>query len=190
MLLNNRNQASEGHFTNFLQFQDASPSCCTHIIPNYFIHWRKTCYKQSWLYSLTVWFVAKPFIEGLFNQMRSPILTLAFAVLMVCLPACSTDEPVPYGRIRIKNDLNDRGYNQIVVSAGSSTYTLDSKESVLLPPGVTSIVFNRRYFEFLNRYEVECPANIKEGITIKLVDVHFNRIAGGCETVRTQKTRD
>lgn len=100
--------------------------------------------------------------------------------ILLLLAAC--EESVPKGRIRFKNDSQDREFNVVNVSAGGVVMSLHPGESVLLPARTTSIAVSRQYKDYTRRYQVSCPPNLPKGITMKLIDVHLNRIAGGCRT--------
>ena len=110
-------------------------------------------------------------------------------LLVVSLLACS-DPDTPKHGILIKNEIQDRTYNTIRIDrvmAGESglgvSGTLRPGQTLLLRRGVTGIRFSREYKEFTRTYLVECPADLTKGIVIKLIDVHMNRIAGGCKTI-------
>ena len=106
-------------------------------------------------------------------------LGLLIALLFL---GCSSDAPVPQGRIRVKNDSMDRSYNVVRVSAGGRSFTLKPGDLALLPKGASLIHFSRRYADHTKAYTVRCPREQKKGIQIKLIDVHMNRMPGGCET--------
>ena len=107
------------------------------------------------------------------------IVALCFLLLNLC--AC--EEAVPPGRIRVLNTSEDSSYNIVRVSGGGAFKALRPGDSVLLPKGTTSISFSRAYKDYTREYRVQCPGNLTKGISIKLIDVHMNRIAGGCKTV-------
>ncbi len=92
-------------------------------------------------------------------------------------------ERVPDGRILIKNDSQDRSYNTILVSGGGAYGTLRPGEKLLLPTGTKNFAVERRYRDFTRFYSVSCPPISGSGITVKLIDIHVNRIAGGCVTI-------
>lgn len=94
---------------------------------------------------------------------------------------------VPAGRIRIKNDSRDSEYNVVNVSGGGASCTLAPGKACVLPKDTTSISFSRAYRDFTRYYEVECPTFKGAGFTIKLIDVHLNRMRGGCKTVSASK---
>ena len=96
-------------------------------------------------------------------------------------------ESVPTGRILVKNTSEDKTYNIVEVSAGGRSYSLKPGDKALLPKGVTTIYFSRNYADHTKRYTVQCPANPANGIAMKLLDVHLNRIAGGCKTTKYSK---
>ncbi|MBX7145310.1 MAG: hypothetical protein K1X79_12720 [Oligoflexia bacterium] len=108
-----------------------------------------------------------------------------WAALIFGLAGC--EPSVPAGRILIKNDSQDSSYNIVKVSGGGRSASLKPGDSVLLPKGVQSISFSRAYKDYVRRYEVSCPSGLKEGILIKLIDVHLNRMPGGCQTVGATK---
>ncbi len=106
---------------------------------------------------------------------------------MVCLVlGCSKDTPPP-GRILIKNDSQDREYNIITVSGGGAFTSLKPGERFALPGGTKAFSVTRRYKDYTRSYSVTCPALGKKGIFVKLIDIHVNRIAGGCKTVAASK---
>lgn len=103
-------------------------------------------------------------------------------LLLLLLAFVACEESVPDGRIRFKNDSQDSEFNVVDVSAGGAVVSLKPGESILLPPRTSSISVSRQYRDYVRRYQVSCPYNLKKGITMKLIDVHLNRIAGGCTT--------
>lgn len=116
------------------------------------------------------------------SWMRTVIL---FPLLLLC--SCESFNSVPAGRIRIKNDSQDREYNILLISGGGVSFGLKPGQDKLLPGGTTNISFRREYKDHVRTYEVSCPEGLESGITIKLIDVHTNRIAGGCKTVGANK---
>ena len=114
--------------------------------------------------------------SGVADAARRIFLILCIGFAVGCEPA------VPDGRIRIRNDFQDREYNILEVSGGGARFSLSPGEFHLLPGGTRRITFSRRYRDHTKRYEVTCPPVKGAGITIKLIDVHLNRIAGGCVT--------
>lgn len=90
---------------------------------------------------------------------------------------------VPEGRILIVNDSQDREFNIVKVSGGGTSASLAPGESVLLSKGTSNISFSRTYKDHTKYYRVTCPRKLGSGIVIKLIDVHTNRMPGGCETV-------
>jgi|GEM_PF-1260428 len=112
----------------------------------------------------------------------SPALSrlLAAGLALALIPGCESD--VPAGRIRIKNDFRGKVDSTIKVQAGGSNHVLTAGQSVILPEGTTSIIFSYTSSKKGTReYGVRCPADLQRGITIKLIDVHMGKIAGGCE---------
>jgi hypothetical protein len=100
---------------------------------------------------------------------------------------CSCEPSVPKGRIRIKNDSQDKAYNVVEVSGGGRSCTLSPGEACILPEGAQSLSFSRRYKDFTRFYQVSCPRFSSAGFTIKLIDVHLNRMRGGCKLTAATK---
>ena len=111
--------------------------------------------------------------------------TLGAVVSAVLLFGC--DPSVPAGVIRVKNDSRDREYNVVQVAGGGKRCTLEPGDSCLLPKGTRSLVLSRRYKEFTRSYSIQCPALTGSGITVKMIDAHLNRLAGGCKTVSASR---
>ena len=61
------------------------------------------------------------------------------------------------------------------------------KEKTLEQKGIVSMRFTRRYEDYYRVYMVECPPGLDKRLTIKLIDVHLNRLSGGCELTRRGK---
>lgn len=106
--------------------------------------------------------------------------------LTLYLIGCA-NEAAPAGRILVLNTSQDRNYNVVDVYAEGRSYKLKPGDKALLPKGVTTINFSREYQDHTKRYTVKCPKNPERGITMKLLDVHLNRISGGCKTVSYTK---
>jgi hypothetical protein len=109
----------------------------------------------------------------------------ATILLLLLLVGCQADN-IPAGRILVKNDCQDREFNVISVSGGGSYKSLKPGQSFLMPRGVREFSVTRRYREYTRYYAVKCP-EIKKGIRVKLIDIHVNRIDGGCSTVKATK---
>lgn len=119
------------------------------------------------------------------NFCRTAVRALAAAVLVFGLNAC--EEPVPDGRIMVKNDSEDAEYNIVKVSGGGAYHTLKPGDYALMPKGTTTLYFSRQYAQFTRRYTVSCPSRVGKGVWMRLIDVHLNRIKGGCTTVSASK---
>ena len=122
--------------------------------------------------------------QGSLRQ-SSPFKLLSYILLTLALQAC--EPSVPDGLIRVKNDSGDSEYNVVEVLGGGAFYSLKPGEAHLLPRGTSSISFSRQYKNYTRRYQVSCPSDLTKGITIKLIDVHLNRMPGGCETTSASK---
>lgn len=116
--------------------------------------------------------------------MKKHFLTL---FLLSVAAACSFDSSVPDGRIRVKNDSQDREYNVLQVYGGGASFSLKPGEGKLLPMGTTQFTLRREYKDHAREYDVSCQQKITSGITVKMIDAHLNRIAGGCTTTSARK---
>jgi len=116
----------------------------------------------------------------------SNLVTLAMGVALWACSGCSGDRP-PDGQIMIKNDSQDRSYNVITVSGGGLFGSLKPGEKLVLPTGTKNFSVERRYKDYTRSYSVTCPSLGKRGILVKLIDIHVNRIAGGCKTTQASK---
>lgn len=106
---------------------------------------------------------------------------LFFCLLLSVVAGCSRDTAPP-GQIKVKNDSRDREYNVISVSGGGASASLKPNQSLILPKGTRSFSVERRYEKFTRYYSVSCPPLAGDGIVVKLIDIHVNRIRGGCKT--------
>lgn len=109
-----------------------------------------------------------------------------FIFFLLLVSGCS-GEPVPNGRIRFINDTQDSEYNKVSVSGSGIDATLKPGEYVTFPSGTESFSVSRAYKDYTRSYSVQCPPIKGEGIRIKMIDIHVNRIAGGCKTVGASK---
>lgn len=105
--------------------------------------------------------------------------------------ACS-DPVVPGGKITVRNDILDKEYNVIRVDqistnsgGGGGSFSIKPGEGKLLPyKHIRKMRFSRKYKDHTNVYMVECPKDFDKEISINLIDVHTNRIRGGCELIK------
>lgn len=109
--------------------------------------------------------------------MRSMLCAVIAGVCIGCI-----GDTAPPGQIKVKNDSRDREYNIISVSGGGASASLRPGQSLVLPKGTRSFSVERRYEKFTRYYSVSCPALKDDGIIVKLIDIHVNRIRGGCKT--------
>lgn len=87
----------------------------------------------------------------------------------------------------VKNDSLDSSYNVITVSGGGMFGALKPRERLVLPAGTKTFSVERRYQDYTRSYSVACPPLGNQGVFIKLIDIHVNRIAGGCRTTFASK---
>lgn len=121
----------------------------------------------------------------LIEKIMSKYFFLVFVFSIIFVSAC-TKEQIPQGRIMIKNDSQDSSYNIIKVLAGGLRKKLKPGEKVLLPEGVKKITLSRAYKDFTREYIISCP-NQEDGILIKMIDAHLNRMPGGCKTISASR---
>jgi hypothetical protein len=110
----------------------------------------------------------------------------SYLLFLASFVGCQGDSP-PDGRIMVKNDSQDRSYNTITVSGGGAFGALKPGEELILPVGTKTFSVERRYRDYTRSYSVSCPPLSGRGILVKLIDIHVNRIAGGCKTTHASK---
>lgn len=118
------------------------------------------------------------------------IFLLILALLLACW-GCR-GKHVEGGRITVRNDVLDKEFNSfqidnLLTNKGQVSYRAELKpgEEVVLPfKNITGLRFKRRYSDHFKVYEVTCPANFNQAVTMKLIDVHTNRLQAGCELRR------
>ncbi len=118
-------------------------------------------------------------------------------VLVAALQTGCSEPTVPGGRVTVRNDILDKEFNSFVVdevltSAGAAGFRKVFKpgESATLPmKHITGMRFTRRYPDHSKVYVVKCPEDSNSVVTIKLIDVHTNRMKGGCVLTKKGETR-
>lgn len=118
--------------------------------------------------------------------MDSRILLLF--TLLLTLSACG-GEKVKGGQIVIRNDILDKKYNsftvdRVLTARGATGFrkTLKPGDEEVLPfKSIRSLRFVRRYADHSKVYIVSCPKGFDTKVQFKLIDVHTNRLGGGCE---------
>lgn len=116
------------------------------------------------------------------------LLRLAFTLSALVFSACR-DTEVPGGQISIRNDILDKDFNSIVIDElrnnnGALPWhkTLNPGEEISLPfKHIYSFRLNRRYADHSKIYFVSCPRDSNQKVLMKLIDIHLNRIDGGCK---------
>lgn len=98
--------------------------------------------------------------------------------------------------IVFRNDLdpNDKGHKIRIQDVRSRNgainfrHTIEAGEVVTFPgKNIVHFVAIRLYDRWGKAYEVRCPAAENMRVKLKLIDIHTNRIAEGCSTVRFGK---
>ncbi len=116
---------------------------------------------------------------------------LKLLLVILALYSC-TQEEVPGGEITIKNDIMDKDYNSFVVNKVTTAEGPISFSATVKPGGKTvlprklveSFIVTRKYKDHSKIYEVTCPKQYKGKVTMKLIDIHLNKISGGCALTR------
>ena len=119
----------------------------------------------------------------------------ALVFLTLFLLAC--DESVPGGEITIRNDILDKEFNsfsidQVKTSDGSKLFSaslVPGKEIALPYKNITDFRITRHYDKFSRVYQVSCPPHFDKRLMMKLIDIHSNRLGGGCELARYGEIR-
>ena len=114
------------------------------------------------------------------------IRALTISLLVLGALGCLGDN-VPEGQILVKNDSQDREFNVIAVYGNGAYKVLKPGERFLLPADTRSFTASRRYATYTRRYSVACPKIEGQGIVIKMIDMHTNRMPAGCKTVSASK---
>ena len=120
--------------------------------------------------------------------MRFWILTLVLASLFIM--SCNSS-PNTEGVV-VRNDIQDQSYNSFVIDSviaskgrQSLKRSLSPGEEIALPyKNVRGFTITRAYEDFDRIYRVKCPREIPGRIVIKLIDVHTNRMQGGCKLIK------
>lgn len=121
---------------------------------------------------------------------KSDFLVKVYILSLVCMTVwlgCGNKNSKA-GTITIKNDILDKEFNTFVVDElltqnglSSSKYVLKPGERVSLKQKrISTMRLLRKYADHSKVYLVRCPDELLEDITIKLIDVHTNRLSGGC----------
>ena len=113
------------------------------------------------------------------------------AVLSILLTACD-ESGGRSAEVTIRNDILDKEYNVVVVDQVMSTSGQSGKRYELHPQeerslkerGITKLRFSRKYQDHTRVYHVTCPDDPNKRILLKLIDVHLNRMPGGCVTTK------
>lgn len=123
-------------------------------------------------------------------------LCLLLCVLLLG-PASCGERTVPGGRVIIRNDILDKEFNaftvdDVMTDAGRCEFrkTFRPGDSASIPyQHVRAMRFSRRYRDHTKLYVVTCPDDFDKEITVKLIDVHTNRLGGGCALSKRGETR-
>jgi len=115
-------------------------------------------------------------------------------VFFLCSIAVSSAQAI---EITFRNDIRDQEHNiveiaQVVTTSGLVPFRKAVKpgEEVKIPyKKILQMQLARDYGDYSRVYVVKCPRKNKDEIRMKLIDVHSNRIAGGCRTARYGEKR-
>lgn len=120
------------------------------------------------------------------------ILGISLATALISAQLSCGDPKVAGGKIVLQNDILDKEYNsfrvdQVVTQQGATGFSavLKPGDRVTIPhKHVRALRFTRQYKDHDSIYEVTCPSDFDRATTVKLIDVHTNRLSGGCELRR------
>lgn len=119
------------------------------------------------------------------------ILNLVIILGLNLHVACKSESNPDY-KITIRNDILDKEFNTvqidgIITSRGQTSikqslspgteYNIPAKE-------ISKIMLSRKYSDHTKVYEVLCPTNLKSQVVMKLIDIHLNRVSGGCKLTK------
>ncbi len=127
---------------------------------------------------------------------RRPVRAFAAVLFFFVGLGCGSPK-VPGGRIIIRNDILDKDFNTFVVDqvvAGGAQAgfrrQLAPGDVVTIPHRrVQALRFTRRYRDHLKVYLVECPTELDTEVKMNLIDVHSNRLGGGCVLTKRGEIR-
>jgi hypothetical protein len=116
--------------------------------------------------------------------------------MLLCLYIGACTEKLPDGEIIIRNDIEDKEYNdividQVVTTAGNVGFRKKLSPRNLIPlrfKDITSLRVSRTYQNYTRRYTVSCPAK-KSQTLMKLIDIHLNRLPSGCKLEDVKEER-
>lgn len=128
---------------------------------------------------------------GVCRELKMRHLVIFIAALLTC---CQTNAGPP-GHIVVRNDILDKTYNQFTVDNVIADSGLTGFRVVLKPgtkktipnKNIREMRFTRRYKDYSLVYIVKCPPLGNESVLIKLIDVHSDRMDGGCELSKKGK---
>ena len=124
-------------------------------------------------------------------------MLLACCIFAAVSAAGCRTEKIPGGRLVIRNDILDKQFNtftidELLTSSGRGDFrkTLRPGDEITVPQKhVLSLRFTRRYEDHSKVYIVRCPEELDEEVRMKLIDVHLNRLSGGCVLSRRGEIR-
>ena len=119
------------------------------------------------------------------------ICAVGFVIFTILVAACG-NKAKPGGEVIVRNDILDAEYNsfvvdQIVTDNGLASFkaSLKPNDEMVLPfSHISQMRFVRRYEDHSKVYFVTCPKDFNESILVKLIDVHTNRLGGGCRLAK------
>jgi len=131
------------------------------------------------------------------TQLHRRIIFLIAAAFCAAIASGCSAPRVPGGRIIIRNDILDKEFNSFVVDqviaggaqAGFRRELRPGDEVTIPHKHVQSIRFTRRYKDFSRVYLVECPSDLGVEVKMNLIDVHSNRLGGGCVLTKRGEIR-
>lgn len=133
----------------------------------------------------------KPFLRDKREALSLRLLASVTLALAIAASTGCFGSEIPGGQITVKNSIQDKEYNSITVSGSgggrSIKVTLDPGQQATLPRGIKRLTFFRKYQDYSRVYNVVCPADFNQAVTMRLIDVHMNKMGGGCELLKQDR---
>jgi hypothetical protein len=116
-------------------------------------------------------------------------------VFLFFLFSSCTSEKIPGGRVIVRNDILDKEFNSFFIDQiitprgmmGLRKKLIPGEEFIIPYPEIRKIRFVRAYADHSKVYLVTCPSTLDTEVTMKLIDIHTNRLGGGCLLVKRGK---
>ena len=128
---------------------------------------------------------------------RSVIQAALLALIVSTLQVTLFLRSAIAAEITMRNDLSDEDKGHIIriegvrSTAGQKNYrvTLNPGDSVTIPgKNITGFTAVRQYDTYAKKYEVTCPGRTDVAVKTKLIDIHLDKMSGGCTLMRVGRS--